>query len=64
MTEYLYFTTVISTRIPILETGKLGNPEIISKFTTDKPQGTGTKFKNKKAQVKIATTECIGEDFL
>ena len=61
MTEFLYFTTVISTRVPILPDGKLGQPEIISKFTSDKAQGTGDKYKKKKKAIKTATTGSIGE---
>jgi hypothetical protein len=62
--EYLYFTTIISTRVPILPDGKLGQPEIISKFTTDKAQGTGDKYKKKRTAIKTATTGSIGEEVL
>lgn len=64
MVDYLYFTTIITYRVPILETGKLGNPEILSKFTTDKAQGTGDKFKKKKKEIKTATICNIGEEVL
>lgn len=64
MTEFLYFTTIISMRVPILPDGKLGNPEIISKFTTDKAQGTGDKYKKKKKVVKTASIGSIGEEVL
>lgn len=63
MTTFLYLQSIVNYRIPIDDTGKLGNPEIISKFTKEtyapkaKPKTKPKKEPKKEVQVEATTTE-------
>ena len=50
MTEYIYQQTIVQWRIPILENGNLGHPEIVKKFTGE-IKGSQEKYVRKKDQV-------------
>jgi len=60
MTEYIYQQTILQYRIPLLDNGKLGNPEIIKKFTTD-IKGAGQYKKKKKIQKTLHSQEAEEE---
>ena len=60
MVEYIYQQTILQYRIPILPNGKLGNPEIIKKFTTD-IKGASQYKKKKKVSIPLKTEEATEE---
>lgn len=45
MPRFIYMQSIVNYRIPVNEDGKLGNPEIESKWTTER--GTPKKKKTK-----------------
>jgi len=46
--DYLYMQSIVQYRIPIKEDGTLGNPEVTTKFTTEKGKPKSRKKKPKK----------------
>lgn len=55
MTEYLYFQSLVQYRIPLVE-GKLGTPEVTSKFTTE-VKGSHKKAKSPRKELSIQEIE-------
>lgn len=55
MTEFLYFQSLVQYRIPVID-GKLGTPEVTSKFTTE-VKGNHKKVKSKPKEILLETNE-------
>jgi len=53
MPNFLYFTSVVSYRVPIKDDGTLGNPEIMGRFTTQRKE---TKQYNRKKKAPVDAT--------
>jgi len=65
MTEFKYLQSIVNYRIPIKEDGTLGNPEIESKWTTErgKPKYK-PKAKPKAKQVELFKPQETEEVYL
>jgi hypothetical protein len=65
-TSFIFLQSIVNYRVPIDEDGKLGTPEIISKFTkeTYAPKKKEVKpDKQQKVDVSIKTEDITYEDF-
>jgi hypothetical protein len=62
MTKYIYQQTVTQWRLPIKEDGKLGNPEIVKKFTTEIKGAQGKYVKKTDPKVKKQIKKQQAED--
>lgn len=61
--EFIYMQTIIQTRIPIKEDGKLGNPEIIKKFTSEMHGSKAKYAAKKKAKPEPKKQVQLGTEF-
>ena len=64
--NFLFFQSIINYRVPI-EDGKLGNPEIISKFTKETYAPKKKKVEKPKKQPKViveAITKAAEIDYM
>jgi len=60
MTNFMYMQSIVNYRIPIKEDGSLGQPEVESKWTTERHKPK----KKKTNKVKLFTPEKSGEVYL
>lgn len=58
--QYIYQQTIVQWRIPIEPDGKLGNPEIVKKFTSEWGGSQG-KHKKRPKTIKRLTSTNAGE---
>ena len=63
MSKFIYYTMVVKTRVPIKEDGSLGQPEVISKFISEKKENKATTTKYKR-QTKELKSQKLTEEYL
>lgn len=62
MTDFLYFQTVVQFRVPVTDDGRLGDPEIVKRFTSPyngAQKAVKKKVPKKKQEPRTLTNEGI-----
>jgi len=62
--DYIYQQTVVQWRTPILENGKLGNPEVVKKFTTEFKGSQGKHKVESKAKKQAEKKKEVQQEAL